>query len=167
MLCCQNKILPLSACTFSRTSLSNSLSPLIHGLGNTAAPFYPLQEPGSCIPHHSLFTIKQISAQTYWHTLCLKFTSPFKNLTSLFFTTALMSQCLLVCYSNSSQHYTLRKAQALAPHCNCKDYLIKHPFLTLVSFLLPPSSSSLTSVTLSIFLSIVTTLILDQQEGWG
>lgn len=152
---------------FCLNELQTSLSVIPWFLWSTGWISLPASEPGSCISHHSLFTIKQISAQTCWHTLCLEFTTRLKNPTSPFSTTVLTSQFLLVCYSNSSQHCTLRKAQALVPHCNCKDHLIKHPFLSPVTFFPWPSTSYLTSTDPFLLLSTATTLILDQQEDWG
>lgn len=109
-------------------------------------------------------TVQQASARTpWWHTLCLGFSSPLTNLTFSSFTTALMSLFLSVCYSvkNLSTLGFLRKDQALALHCNCKDNLIKHPFLTSKSFLRPhPVLPSWLQLNLPVF--ILTTVILDQ-----
>lgn len=113
-------------------------------------------------------TIKQISALTpRWYILYLDFTSPLINLTSPFFTAALMLLFLSVHQSVKILPTLgfLRKAQALAPHFNCKDKFIKYPFSYSQIFSSLPVLPSWLQLILPICLSIVTTLILDQQGG--
>lgn len=130
MLCCRNKMIPFSAWTSSRTSLSvsNSLVPLIHRLGNRAASHHLLQSQG---PVFHTTHCPQSSTSVPRHTYSA-FNSPVLLKISLLPSLPLLS-CLSFYWFVTE---TPPSTGALAPHCNCKDYLIEHPFLTLVSFLL-------------------------------
>lgn len=169
MLCCRNKMLPFSAWTSSRTSrsVSNSLSPLIHRVGNTAAPLYPLQSQGPVFhTTHCSQSSRSVPRHAGTHhafnssvLLKISLLPSLPQLSCLsFFGLLLKLLPGLDLKENSSFWLLIAIAKTTSLNTLFLLFYLFFPHSVLLSWL---------QLTLSIFLSIVTTLVSHQQEDWG